>query len=82
MLCDGATVAYREYSFVVMHATAPEQANGSAFKQAGIQIAGAVPLQIGEPENFSAFRIGLFGLDKWADVDGTAARFAEALDRV
>ncbi|MDK8625617.1 aminotransferase class V-fold PLP-dependent enzyme [Corynebacterium appendicis] len=77
-----AAPGFEATSIVVMHATAPEQATGAAFKQAGIQIAGGVPLQIGEPESFSTFRIGLFGLDKWADVDGTVARFAEALGRV
>ena len=50
--------------------------------QAGVQIAGGVPLQVGEPVGFSTYRIGLFGLDKWADVDGIVARFAEALDKV
>ncbi|WP_204211802.1 hypothetical protein [Corynebacterium urinipleomorphum] len=76
-----AAPGFEATSIVVMHATTPEQANGSAFKQAGVQIAGGVPLQDGEPESFSTFRIGLFGLDKWADVDGTVARFAEALDK-
>ena len=47
-----------------MNATTPEQANGSAFKQAGVQTAGGVPLQVGEPEGFSTYLIGLFGLDK------------------
>ena len=77
-----AAPGFEATSIVVMHADSPEQAAGAAFKQAGIQVAGGVPLQIGEPESFSTFRIGLFGLDKWADVDGTVARFAEALDRV
>lgn len=77
-----AAPGFEATSIVVMHANSPEQATGAAFKQAGIQIAGGVPLQIGEPESFSTFRIGLFGLDKWADVDGTVARFAEALDQV
>ncbi|MGV0433273.1 aminotransferase class V-fold PLP-dependent enzyme [Corynebacterium sp. 20_84] len=77
-----AAPGFEATSIVVMHADSPEQAAGAAFKQAGIQVAGGVPLQIGEPESFSTFRIGLFGLDKWADVDGTVARFAEALDKV
>lgn len=28
------------------------------------------------------FRIGLFGLDKWADVDAAVERFTTALDAV
>ena len=77
-----AAPGYEASSIVVMHATAPEQSSGAAFKQAGIQIASGVPLHVGEPENFSTFRIGLFGLDKWADVDAAVARFTEALDKV
>ena len=77
-----AAPGFEATSIVVMHADSPEQAAGAAFKHAGIQVAGGVPLQIGEPGSFSTFRIGLFGLDKWADVDGTVARFAEALDKV
>lgn len=77
-----AAPGFEATSIVVMYATAPEQANGSAFKHAGVQIASGVPLQVGEPEGFSTFRIGLFGLDKWGDVDGTVARFAETLDKV
>lgn len=77
-----AAEGFEASSIVVMHATAPEQANGSAFKQAGLQIAGGVPLQIGEPENFSTFRIGLFGLDKWGDVDRAVERFEDALKQV
>lgn len=77
-----AADGYEASSIVVMHATAPEQQNGSAFKQAGLQIAAGVPLQIGEAEDFSTFRIGLFGLDKWGDVDRAVERFEEALKQV
>ena len=38
---------------------------------AGLQVAGGVPLQVGEPADFSTFRIGLFGLDKLGDIDRT-----------
>jgi aspartate aminotransferase-like enzyme len=33
----------------------------------------------GEPADYRAFRIGLFGLDKLRDVDGTVARLTKAL---
>jgi len=52
------------------------------FKEAGLQIAGGVPLQVDEPEGFASFRIGLFGLDKWADVDASVQRLADALDKI
>jgi len=51
------------------------------FAKAGAQVATGVPLMCGEPDDYRAFRIGLFGLDKLADVDGTVARFTGALDR-
>jgi aspartate aminotransferase-like enzyme len=49
------------------------------FAQAGAQVAAGVPLQCGEPADYRAFRIGLFGLDKLYDVDGTVARLEQAL---
>ena len=55
---------------------------GSAFAEAGLQIAAGVPLKVGEPENFKTFRLGLFGLDKLTDVDGAVERFEKALDEV
>jgi aspartate aminotransferase-like enzyme len=51
------------------------------FAKAGAQVATGVPLMCGEPEDYRAFRIGLFGLDKLADVDGTVAHLSDALDR-
>jgi aspartate aminotransferase-like enzyme len=41
-----------------------------------------VPLQCDEPAGFSTFRLGLFGLDKWHNVDHTVARLRAALDAV
>ncbi|MFS8607119.1 MAG: aminotransferase class V-fold PLP-dependent enzyme [Gammaproteobacteria bacterium] len=52
------------------------------FAKAGVQVAAGVPLRCGEPDDYRAFRIGLFGLDKLADVDRTVARLTDALDRV
>jgi aspartate aminotransferase-like enzyme len=49
------------------------------FGKAGAQVAAGVPLMCGEPADYRAFRIGLFGLDKLADVDGTVARITKAL---
>jgi aspartate aminotransferase-like enzyme len=49
------------------------------FGKAGAQVAAGVPLQCGEPADYRAFRIGLFGLDKLGDVDGTVARLTAAL---
>ncbi len=56
--------------------------SGSKFAQAGVQAAAGVPLQCGEPQSFKTFRIGLFGLDKWADIDACVHRLEEAVDRI
>ncbi|HEX6998280.1 MAG TPA: aminotransferase class V-fold PLP-dependent enzyme [Gammaproteobacteria bacterium] len=51
----------------------------AAFAKAGLQVAAGVPLMCGEPPDYRAFRIGLFGLDKLGDVDGTVARLEKGL---
>ena len=67
---------------VVAYTDRDDMHKGSAFAEAGMQIAAGVPLQVGEPENFKTFRLGLFGLDKLTDVDGAVQRFEKALDTV
>ncbi|KAK48039.1 class V aminotransferase [Caballeronia jiangsuensis] len=56
--------------------------SGKKFADAGLQIAAGVPLQCDEPADFKTFRIGLFGLDKLHDVEGTVNRLAKALDSI
>ena len=51
------------------------------FIEAGTQIAAGVPLMCDEPEDYLAFRIGLFGLDKLSDIDATVGRLERALQR-
>ena len=60
----------------------PAVKSGAKFKEAGIQVASGVPLQCGEREDFSTFRLGLFGLDKLQDVDGTVERLRAGLDKL
>ncbi|WP_449042193.1 aminotransferase class V-fold PLP-dependent enzyme [Paracoccus sp. (in: a-proteobacteria)] len=67
---------------VVSYTDDPEIRSGRKFAQQGVQIAAGVPLQVGEGQDFSTFRLGLFGLDKLKDVDGTVARLTRALDAV
>ncbi|MDE4454397.1 aminotransferase class V-fold PLP-dependent enzyme [Psychrobacter sp. DAB_AL62B] len=67
---------------VVSYTERDDMHKGSAFAEAGMQIAAGVPLNVGEPDNFKTFRLGLFGLDKLTDVDGAVARFEKALDEV
>jgi aspartate aminotransferase-like enzyme len=71
------SVAAEEYaapSVVVSYTDDPEIRSGAKLKQRGIQVAAGVPLMCGEGDDFSTFRVGLFGLDKLTDVDGTVER--------
>ncbi|MBE0414182.1 aminotransferase class V-fold PLP-dependent enzyme [Yoonia sp.] len=67
---------------VVSYTDDPDIQNGSKFAAQGMQIAAGVPLQCDEPADFRTFRLGLFGLDKLYDVNGTLARLVPVLDRV
>ena len=67
---------------VVSHTTDPEIHSGRKFLEAGLQTASGVPLQCGEGADFRTFRIGLFGLDKWLNVDRTVGHLAAALDKI
>ncbi|MGO3148059.1 MAG: aminotransferase class V-fold PLP-dependent enzyme [Leucobacter sp.] len=77
-----ATGEFAAPGVVVAFTDDPELQNGARFKSAGLQIAAGVPLQCGEPKTFATFRMGLFGLDKLGDVDGTVARLEKALDEI
>lgn len=67
---------------VVSYTDDPAVQNGAKFREQGLQIAAGVPLQVGEGAEFKTFRIGLFGLDKLADVPGTVARLERAVAAV
>jgi aspartate aminotransferase-like enzyme len=67
---------------VVSYTADSEMQSGKRFLQAGLQIAAGVPLQCDEPEDFSSFRIGLFGLDKLLNIDRTVQTLADVLDQL
>jgi len=67
---------------VVSYTDDPLIQNGRKFADIGLQIAAGVPLMCDEPADFRSFRLGLFGLDKWADVDGTVAKLERALEKI
>jgi len=67
---------------VVSYTDDPQIRSGRKFAEEGMQIAAGVPLAVGEGDGFSTFRLGLFGLDKLADVDGTLTRLKAVFDRV
>lgn len=77
-----AAQGYGAPGVVVSYTDDPDIQNGKKFAAEGVQIAAGVPLQCDEGEEFRTFRIGLFGLDKLYDVDGTVGRLREAFDKV
>ncbi len=60
----------------------PEIQSSKKFLEQGLQTAAGVPLQCGEGADFMTFRVGLFGLEKWHQVDRTVGQLAGALDRI
>ncbi|MDP3261754.1 MAG: aminotransferase class V-fold PLP-dependent enzyme [Tabrizicola sp.] len=75
-----AAEGFQAPGVVVSYTQDADVQNGSKFKAQGLQIAAGVPLQVGEGPEFRTFRIGLFGLDKLADVPATVARLKPAVD--
>lgn len=67
---------------VVSYTSDPDIQNGKKFVAEGMQIAAGVPLQCDEPADFRTFRLGLFGLDKLYDVEGTLGRLQRVMDQV
>ena len=67
---------------VVSYTDDPEIQNGKKFLAEGLQIAAGVPLQCDEPADFRSFRLGLFGLDKWHDLERTLGHLEAALGRI
>jgi aspartate aminotransferase-like enzyme len=55
---------------------------GAKFAAQGLQTAAGVPLQCDEPADFRTFRIGLFGLDKLANIERTVQSLEHALSRI
>jgi len=77
-----AAPGFKAPGVVVSYTDDADIQSGRKFVGAGLQIAAGVPLMCDEPADFRSFRIGLFGLDKLRDIDGTVATFESALDTV
>ncbi len=77
-----AAEGFKAPGVVVSYTTDPEIKSAKKFIAEGLQTASGVPLMCDEPADFRTFRIGLFGLDKWADVDRSVGHLAAALDRI
>lgn len=67
---------------VVSYADSPELKSGKPFAERGMQIAAGVPLQCDEGDEFSTFRLGLFGLDKLMNVDRTVDSLKTVVDDI
>jgi len=67
---------------VVVYTDTPSIKNGSQFSAQGLQVAAGVPLMVDEGDTFSTVRMGLFGLDKLNDIDGTVDRLEAAVAKV
>ncbi|WP_346797233.1 aminotransferase class V-fold PLP-dependent enzyme [Halomonas sp. Bachu 37] len=49
--------------------------------EAGVQVAGGVPLMCDEGEDFQTFRVGLFGLEKLHDAERSVAALERAIEQ-
>ncbi len=67
---------------VVSYTDDPEIQNGKRFLAQGLQVAAGVLLQCGEPDGFSTFRIGLFGLDTLQNIERTVNFLRDALTQL
>jgi aspartate aminotransferase-like enzyme len=77
-----AADGFKAPGVVVSYTTDPDIQSGKKFLNEGLQTAAGVPLQCDEGAEFKTFRLGLFGLDKWHNVDRTVAQLKDALDRL
>lgn len=77
-----AAEGWKAPGVVVSYTTDPGIQSGKKFLEVGLQTASGVPLQCDEGPDFQTFRIGLFGLEKWHNVDRTVGQLAAALDKV
>ena len=77
-----AAVGFKAPGVVVSYTQDPEMQSSRKFLAQGLQTAAGVPLQCDEPADFMTFRVGLFGLDKWHNVERTVGQLAATLDRI
>jgi aspartate aminotransferase-like enzyme len=77
-----AADGFKAPGVVVSYTSDSEVQNGKKFLAEGLQTAAGVPLMCDEPADFKTFRIGLFGLEKWHNVERTVGHLASALDRL
>ncbi|MFW9615251.1 aminotransferase class V-fold PLP-dependent enzyme [Aquabacterium sp.] len=74
-----AAEGFQAPGVVVSYTTDPDIQSSKKFLALGLQTAAGVPLQCDEPADFRTFRVGLFGLEKWHNVQRTVAHLDQAL---
>ncbi|QWE13127.1 aminotransferase class V-fold PLP-dependent enzyme [Polynucleobacter sp. AP-Titi-500A-B4] len=77
-----AAKGYEAPGVVVSYTKDPDIQSGKKFIALGLQTAAGVPLQCDERPDFRTFRLGLFGLEKWNNVDRTVGHLAAALEKI
>ena len=77
-----AAEGFKAPGVVVSYTTDTDIQSGRNFLDQSLQTAAGVPLQCDEGADFMTFRVGLFGLEKWHQVDRTVGQLAAALDRM
>ncbi|WP_029527507.1 aminotransferase class V-fold PLP-dependent enzyme [Polaromonas glacialis] len=77
-----AADGFKAPGVVVSYTTDPDIQSGRKFLDQGLQTAAGVPLQCDEGADFMTFRVGLFGLEKWHQVERSVGQLAAALDRI
>jgi len=73
---------FQSSGVVVSYTKDPDIQSGKKFIALGLQTAAGVPLQCDERPDFRTFRIGLFGLEKLANVDRTVGQLAKAIEKI
>ena len=77
-----AADGFKAPGVVVSYTTDPEIQSGRKFLAQGLQTAAGVPLQCDEGADFMTFRVGLFGLENWHQVERTVGQLAAALEGI
>ncbi len=77
-----AAAGFEAPGVVVSYTADADIHTGKKFLAQGMQVAAGVPLQCDEPADYQTFRLGLFGLDKLANIDRTVAHLEDALAKV
>jgi aspartate aminotransferase-like enzyme len=77
-----AADGFKAPGVVVSYTNDPEIQSSKKFLALGLQTAAGVPLMCDEPADFRTFRLGLFGLEKWHDVQNTVGHLRKALELI